>query len=99
MVDNALKFAGKSTVEVLTSFDTASRKITVSVTDHGKGIAAENAERVFERFCKLDDYVPGAGLGLTLARTIARRLGGTLVLDTTYARQGARFVLEVPVQE
>ena len=99
LVDNALKFAGKSTVDVLTSFDTASRKLTVSVTDHGKGIAAENAERIFERFCKLDDYVPGAGLGLTLARTIARRLGGTLVLDTTYARQGARFVLEVPVQE
>ena len=99
LVDNALKFSEKGMVEVISSLDETSRHLTVSVTDQGEGIAAEDAERIFERFCKLNDYVPGAGLGLTLARTIARRLGGTLKLDVAYGKQGARFVLEVPVQE
>jgi len=43
----------------------------------------------------LDEYYEGTGVGLTVARSIARRLGGDVVLDTTYT-EGARFVFSLP---
>jgi signal transduction histidine kinase len=43
----------------------------------------------------LNEYYDGAGIGLTVARSIARRLGGDVVLDTSYTA-GARFVFTLP---
>ena len=68
------------------------------VEDTGIGIPPEERERIFEKFVQLDDYYDGTGIGLTLARSIARRLGGDIVLDTDYT-EGARFVLTLPVEE
>ena len=72
-------------------------KITYTVTDSGMGVPANEAERIFEPFVKLNSYFDGQGLGLTFARSIARRLGGDLVLDTTNTGKGARFVLTLPM--
>ena len=55
----------------------------------------EEAERIFEEFVQLNEYYDGTGIGLTVARSIARRLGGDIVLDTTYDK-GARFVMSLP---
>jgi len=52
----------------------------VHVMDHGPGLTAEELERVFERFERTDRRKPGLGLGLPLAREIARRHGGDLTL-------------------
>ena len=60
----------------------------------------DQAERIFERFARLDDARSaadgGAGLGLAIAREIAERHGGTLTVDVGH-RDGARFVLRLPV--
>ena len=61
----------------------------------GIGIPAEEAEYIFEEFVQLDNYYDGTGIGLTVARSLARRLGGDIVLDTSYTT-GARFVITLP---
>ena len=66
------------------------------VEDTGIGVPASEAEHIFEEFVQLDDYYDGTGIGLTVARSIARRLGGDVALDTTYTT-GARFVFTLPL--
>ena len=46
---------------------------------------------------KLNQYFDGQGIGLTVARNLARRLGGDVVLDTTKDTPGSRFVLTLPI--
>jgi len=61
------------------------------VEDTGIGISSSEAEHIFDEFVQLDEYYDGTGIGLAVARSLARRLNGDVVLDTTYT-QGARFV-------
>jgi signal transduction histidine kinase len=65
------------------------------VEDTGIGVPAEEADHIFEEFVQLDEYYNGTGIGLTVARSLARRLGGDVVLDTNYTN-GARFVMLLP---
>ncbi len=71
------------------------QQVAFCVEDSGIGIPIEEAERIFDEFVQLDEYYDGTGIGLTIARSIARRLGGDIVLDTTY-KNGARFVFTLP---
>jgi len=66
------------------------------VEDTGIGVPASEAERIFDEFVQLDEYYDGTGIGLTVSRSIARRLGGDVTLDTTYT-SGARFVMTLPL--
>ena len=72
--------------------------VTFAVTDTGPGVAPENAEKIFERFTKLNDFVQGTGLGLSICRDIAGRMGAKVFLDTSYTAGGARFVFMVPIE-
>ena len=74
-------------------------QLEILIEDNGPGIPEKDAERVFERFVKLDSFKEGMGLGLTFSRTMARRMGGDVVLDTTYAGSGARFKVTLPLGE
>ena len=69
-------------------------KTVFTIEDTGIGVPPEAAERIFEEFIQLDDYYDGTGIGLTIARSLARRLGGDIHLDTSYTN-GARFVMEI----
>ena len=69
--------------------------IVYTVTDTGIGIPPEESERIFEEFLQLDQYYDGTGIGLSVARSIAQRLGGNIWLDTTYT-EGARFLFTLP---
>ena len=71
-------------------------RLRLWVRDTGKGIAPENHERVFERFFKVDEFIPGAGLGLSLCRTIAYSLGGNVGVESKLG-EGSTFWLEIPV--
>ena len=66
------------------------------VEDNGIGIPATEADHIFEEFVQLDSYYDGTGIGLTVARSLTRRLGGDIVLDTSYT-PGARFVMMLPL--
>jgi signal transduction histidine kinase len=68
----------------------------IAVQDEGAGVAADDRERIFERFERGAQAEPGGvGLGLAIARELARQMGGDLVLDEGPA--GARFVLWLPL--
>ena len=62
------------------------------VEDTGIGVPAKEAEHIFDEFVQLNEYYDGTGIGLTVARSLARRLGGDIQFDTTYT-DGARFVM------
>ena len=68
------------------------QRVQFVVEDTGIGVPAEEAEHIFEEFVQLNEYYDGTGIGLTVARSLARRLGGDIVLDTTYTA-GARFIM------
>ncbi len=68
----------------------------VVVADQGRGIAAEDQPRIFEKFERLSASEPGTGLGLYIARRLARAMGGDIDVDSAPG-QGARFVLTLPV--
>ena len=72
-------------------------QLFITVEDNGPGIAPKDAERIFERFVKLDAFKEGIGLGLPVSRIIARRLGGNVRLDTTFKGPGARFIVTLPI--
>ena len=95
LIDNAIKNTSKGGVTVRTSV--ADDVLTISVEDTGTGVPQGEEEHIFERFVKLDDFKKGLGLGLPLCRTLCKRLGGTVVLDRSYAGPGARFVVTLPL--
>lgn len=95
LLSNAVKFTDEGTVSLSMSTTADNSQVIFTVTDTGIGIDPSYAETIFERFSKLDNNIPGAGLGLTIARLLAHLLGGDLILDTAY-RAGARFILSLP---
>ena len=97
LLDNALKFTTEGSVTLNVDVDMEKMQAIFKVTDTGTGIAADDAEKVFEPYVKLNQFFGGQGIGLTVARNIARRLGGDLVLDTAFEGPGARFVLSLPI--
>ena len=94
LLDNARKFTKEG--EVRLRIEKKVKTIDFIVEDTGIGVPAEEAEHIFEEFVQLDSYYDGTGIGLTVARSIVRRLGGDIVLDTSYT-SGARFVMTLPV--
>jgi len=95
LMDNALKFTQQGTVTLRTYQDKMNGMICFSVMDTGCGVREGEEEKIFEHFYKSDVYKEGVGLGLSLARRVARQLGGDVVLDSTY-KKGSLFILKLP---
>ena len=94
LLDNAVKFTkpAESTVpqeqeerkeRVTMTVSADSRRATFIIENTGTSIPEEEAEHIFDEFVQLDEYYNGTGIGLTVARSLARRLDGDVVLDTT----------------
>jgi signal transduction histidine kinase len=96
LLDNAQRHARSS---VSASVRKEGDRIVLAVADDGAGVPEPERERIFERFVRLDDARGrddgGAGLGLAIARDVARRHGGTLTARQAQA-QGALFELSLP---
>ena len=92
---NATKFTSQGNI-VLGYKLVEDNRIHIWVKDTGMGIAPENQERVFERFFKVDEYVPGAGLGLSICRTMANSMGGDIGVESVLGK-GSKFWLDIPI--
>ena len=97
LLDNALKFTTEGSVTLKVAVDMEKMQAIYTVEDTGAGIEEAEREHIFEPYVKLNQFFDGQGIGLTVARSIARRLEGDVVLDTTYAGPGSRFVLTLPI--
>jgi len=96
LISNAVKFTAKGTVTV--GYDKPqSGRIRIWVCDTGKGIDEKFHERVFERFFKVDEFIPGAGLGLSVCRTLVQSLGGQIGVESKLG-EGSCFWIEIPIQ-
>ncbi|MEU4090001.1 HAMP domain-containing sensor histidine kinase [Streptomyces aureus] len=97
LLDNARRHAHTGVVVRVRS---GGGRVVLTVEDDGDGVPAAERERIFERFVRLDDARArddgGAGLGLAIARDVARRHGGTLTAHEAPSG-GARFELDLPL--
>jgi len=96
LLENAIKYSPKhSPVEVI--LDTTSKKPSLSIIDHGPGIALEERTKVFEAFHRLhrDKDVEGTGLGLHLVSRIVKMHGAEIHITSTTGG-GATFVIDWP---
>ena len=102
LVDNACKYAAPTASERLIHLEALpdGKFAMLRVRDHGQGISAEGARRLFQPFSKsaheAAHTAPGVGLGLALCRRLSRSMGGDLRLESL-ARGGACFVLTLPL--
>ena len=101
-LDNAIKFTQPADGHQKQTEQHQKENVTLTVDEQhdmvcfiiqntGTTIPDKDAERIFDEFVQLDEYYNGTGIGLTVARSLARRLGGDIVLDTTFTN-GVRFV-------
>lgn len=97
LVHNAVKFTQKGEVELSYQVDNSQEELRFYVRDTGPGIDNELKEKIFERFYKIDSFVPGAGLGLSLSRVLATRLEAQVYLDESY-HDGCLFVFSHPLK-
>ena len=99
LIANAYKFTPAGTVRVSVSPRGPSR-VVYRIEDTGIGIPAESQELVFEEFRQVDGSMTrrhgGSGLGLSLARRLARLLGGDITLSSALG-EGSRFEVELPL--
>lgn len=96
LLDNALKYAGHAGVQLKVEGDVA----LAIIEDHGPGVPKGMEEAIFEPFRRLEPSrnrkTGGVGLGLAIARNLARGHGGDIVLEPA-APHGARFVFSLPL--
>ena len=106
LLDNAMKFtrpaktssyktSGDEKAKATLKLSQADGKIMFAVEDTGIGVPPSEADRIFEEFVQLDDFYEGTGIGLTVARSLARRLDGDITIDTGH-QPGARFIMTLP---
>jgi signal transduction histidine kinase len=97
LVENAAKYGAPP---ITLTAAAAGERVTLAVSDEGRGIAAEERERVFAPFYRGEAARaagrPGVGLGLTLARRVAEAHGGTLTIEPGPNARGTRVVLSLP---
>ena len=92
-ISNALKNTVQGHIEVCYEMDTDS--IRISVSDTGCGIPPDKLGMIFERFEKVDSFAQGAGLGLSICKSIVEKMNGVITVNSTM-RVGSTFTVELP---
>ncbi len=99
LIENAIKFSDEGTISV--TLDQVGNEVIISVEDSGIGIPDSAKDKIFSKFYQVESYETrknsGSGLGLYLSKSLARRIGGDLVLEAT-SKKGSRFNLILPIK-
>ena len=95
LIVNAIRYSPERGI-IRLSFASTQSDASVTVSDQGSGVAAEDEHRIFERFERAHSSDEGTGLGLAISRRLARAMGGDVTLDSKPG-EGARFSLTLPL--
>ena len=95
-LDNPAKFTVKGHIDIGYALSDHGEKIYVIVADTGCGIPSDQYNKVFESFYKFNSFVQGAGLGLSVCKTIVEGLGGTINVYSQL-KEGSRFSVILPL--
>ena len=95
-VNNAVKFTSEGAITL--GFEQREKVLRIWVKDTGKGIPEDRCDdHLFERFVKIDEFVPGTGLGLSICRSMALSLGGKVGVQSALGK-GSLFWVEIPLE-
>lgn len=94
LLSNSLKFTEMGRVSLICELENDAVRFIVE--DTGRGIPVDMQSKIFESFEKIDVFTQGVGLGLTICKLVADRLGGSITLDTTYEK-GTRMIFTHPI--
>lgn len=94
LVQNAVKFTLEGNISL--GYEVSANEVRVSISDTGKGIAERDQNRIFERFVKVDEYIPGTGLGLSVVKSHVENLGGTFGVESVLG-VGSTFWFTLPI--
>lgn len=92
-LSNALKNTTCGYVEVFYEID--DQLVRIGVKDTGRGIPPNMLEKIFERFEKIDTFAQGAGLGLSICKSIVEKMNGRILVDSQLGI-GTTFLIELP---
>ena len=95
LMENAVKFTEKGSITLGYELSEGDH-LRIFVRDTGKGIAQEDQQRIFERFVKVDEYIPGTGLGLSVAKSHINNLGGQIGVESELGK-GSTFWIDLPL--
>lgn len=98
LLSNAAKFTLKGSITLDITVNADNDTATFAITDTGIGIPEDKADKIFERFERLNPEMGGAGLGLSNSAMIAKALNADLRLDTSHRGPGSRFVFTIPTK-
>jgi len=105
LIDNAIRFTpAGGTIVLSVASDFPHSQAVLAVADDGRGIAADQAARVFDRFFQADDArnrgdsARGGGLGLPICRSIVERHGGTIVVTSPGPGKGTTVTVRLPLR-
>ena len=102
LLANAVKYTDQGDVAIILRIDGVGAELRVyfEVTDSGRGISAEDQQHIFESFWQADQTLTrkaaGTGLGLAVARQLARLLGGDVVIAKSELGRGSTFIASLP---
>jgi signal transduction histidine kinase len=98
LLDNAIRHT-PANGKISLNLQQSEKKILLTITDNGEGIAPEHLSKIFDRFYQVDDSPSKgkAGLGLSIAKSIINNHGGTLLV-TSILGKGTTFTIELPLE-
>jgi signal transduction histidine kinase len=98
LLSNAMKYAPKSSVEIILDSNAYDRSVTITFKDNGPGISDEDQKKLFTKFGRVSDSqsIKGLGLGLYISRQIIKEHGGSLELETKLG-EGCLFKIVLPL--
>ena len=100
LLDNAVVYGGRTAIHASVVAGDVPGELTITIADHGPGVAEADRERLFERFERGASRPTGegSGLGLYVSRELCRAMGGELVLEPVVPGRGAAFTITLPAE-